>query len=86
MRMSSPWKLMARDFDLQVRWLEFDTGTFEFELSELDALISDKTRLVCVGGASNLTGTINDVKTICGKAREAGAWSFIDAVQSAPHI
>jgi cysteine desulfurase family protein (TIGR01976 family) len=81
-----PWKLMARDFDLRVRWLEFDTQTFEFDLSELDILFNDRTRLVCVGGASNLTGTINDVKTICGRARDAGAWSFIDAVQSAPHI
>ena len=81
-----PWKLMARDFDLNVRWLEFDTETFEFDLSELDTLLNDRTRLLCVGGASNLTGTINDVKTICGKARDAGAWSFVDAVQSAPHI
>lgn len=81
-----PWKLMARDFNLKVRWLEFDTETFEFDLTELDALLNDKTRLICVGGASNLTGTINDVKTICGKARDAGAWSFVDAVQSAPHI
>lgn len=81
-----PWKLMARDFGLKVRYLSFDTDTFEFDLAELDALLNDKTRLVCVGGASNLTGTINDVKTICAQAREAGAWSFIDAVQSAPHI
>ena len=81
-----PWKLMARDFGLEVRYLPFDTNTFEFDLAELDALLNDRTRLVCVGGASNLTGTINDVKTICAKAREAGAWSFIDAVQSAPHI
>jgi cysteine desulfurase family protein (TIGR01976 family) len=81
-----PWKLMARDFDLNVKWLEFDTETFEFDLSELDTLLNDRTRLLCVGGASNLTGTINDVKTICGKARDAGAWSFVDAVQSAPHI
>lgn len=81
-----PWKLMARDFDLEVRWLEFDTGTFEFDLAQLDSLLSDRTRLVCVGGASNLTGTINNVKAICDKARDAGAWSYIDAVQSAPHI
>ena len=81
-----PWKLMARDFKLKVRWLEFDTETFEFDLSQLDALLNDRTRLVCVGGASNLTGTINDVKAICSKARDVGAWSFIDAVQSAPHI
>ena len=81
-----PWRLMARDFGLEVRFLPFDTATFEFELAELDALLNDRTRLVCVGGASNLTGTINDVKTICAMAREAGAWSFIDAVQSVPHI
>jgi cysteine desulfurase family protein (TIGR01976 family) len=81
-----PWKLMARDFGLEVRWLPFDTGTFEFDLSELDEILSARTRLVCVGGASNLTGTINDIETICSKARGAGAWSFVDAVQSAPHI
>jgi cysteine desulfurase family protein (TIGR01976 family) len=81
-----PWKLMARDFDLEVRWLEFDTDTFEFDLAQLDSLLTDRTRLVCVGGASNLTGTINNVKAICDKARDAGAWSYIDAVQSAPHI
>jgi len=81
-----PWKLLARDFDLTVRWLPFDTETFEFDLAKLDELLNEKTRLVCVGGASNLLGTINDVETICSKARAAGAWSFIDAVQSAPHI
>ncbi len=81
-----PWKLMARDHGFEIRWLPFDTDTFEFDLSALDELLTSKTKLVCVGGASNLTGTINDVKTICSKARDAGAWSFIDAVQSAPHV
>jgi len=81
-----PWKLLARDFDLEIRWLPFDTETFEFDLSNLDDLLSDKSRLVCVGGASNLLGTINDIQRICSKARAAGAWSFIDAVQSAPHV
>ncbi len=81
-----PWMLLARDLDLKIRWLPFDPETFEFDLSKLDELLNSKTRLVCVGGASNLTGTINDIKTISSKAREAGAWSYIDAVQSAPHI
>lgn len=81
-----PWVLMARDHDLVVRWLPFDTRTFEFDLSELDELLNEKTKLVCVGGASNLTGTVNDVRTICRRAREAGAWSYIDAVQSVPHV
>lgn len=81
-----PWKLLARDFDLTIRWLPFNTDTFEFDLADFDELLNDKTRLVCVGGASNLTGTINDITKICGKARSAGAWSYIDAVQSAPHV
>jgi len=81
-----PWKLLARDHGLEVRWLPFDTDTFEFDLAKLDELLTSKTRLVCIGGASNLTGTINDVKTICSKARAAGAWSYIDAVQSVPHV
>jgi cysteine desulfurase family protein (TIGR01976 family) len=81
-----PWVLMARDLELEVKWLPFDTASFEFEPDALDALITDRTRLVCVGAASNLTGTLNDVATICRKARASGALSYIDAVQSVPHV
>lgn len=81
-----PWLLLARDLDLKVRWLPFNTETFEYDLEKLDDILTDRTKLVCVGGASNLTGTINDVKTISAKAHDAGAWTYIDAVQSVPHI
>ena len=81
-----PWKLLARDFDLNIRWLPFDIETFEFDLANLDGLFTARTRLLCVGSASNLTGTLNDVETICSKAREAGVWTYIDGVQSAPHV
>ncbi len=81
-----PWVLLARDCGLTVRWLPFDTETFEFDLRELGKLLNDRTRLVCVCAASNLTGTVNDVERICGMARDAGAWTYIDAVQSAPHM
>lgn len=81
-----PWELMARDHDLTVRRLPFDTDTYEFDLGRLDDLLNDRTRLVCIGGASNMTGTINDVESVCARARAAGAWTYIDAVQSAPHV
>ncbi len=81
-----PWKLLARDFGLVVRWLPFDVDSFEFDLSRLDELINDRTRLLCVGAASNLTGTINDVRAICSRAQDAGVWTYIDAVQAAPHV
>ena len=81
-----PWVLMARDHGLKVRWLPFDDKTFEFDLTRLDELLNERTRLVCVGGASNLTGTINDVATISRMARAVDAWTYIDAVQSVPHV
>ena len=82
----SPWLLLAEDLNLKVRWLPFNVETFEFDLEVLDEILTDRTRLICVGGASNLLGTINDVKTICTKAREAGAMTYIDAVQAVPHV
>ena len=81
-----PWVLLARDLGLEIKWLPFELETFEFDLSVLDDLLTNRTKLVCVGGASNLLGTINDIKTISSKAREAGAWTYIDAVQSVPHV
>jgi len=81
-----PWVLMAQEFDLDVRWLSFSPDTFEFDLDSLDELLTERTRLLCVGGASNLTGTLNDVASICARARAAGVLTFIDAVQSVPHV
>jgi cysteine desulfurase family protein (TIGR01976 family) len=82
----APWLLLAEDLGLNVKWLPFNTDTFEFELDKLDDIITEKTRLVCVGAASNLTGTINDIKSICRKARDVRALTYIDAVQAVPHI
>ena len=81
-----PWLLMARDLNLEVRWLPFNTESFEIDPEDLNEIITERTRLVCVGGASNLTGTINDITTICARAKAVGALSFIDGVQSAPHV
>ena len=40
---------------------------------------------MCIGYASNVLGTVNDVQHVCARAREAGALSFVDAVHYAPH-
>lgn len=82
----APWLLLAEDLGLTVRWLPFDTETFEFDLRTLENLFTERTKLVCVGGASNLTGTINDIRSISAMAASAGALTYIDAVQLAPHV
>lgn len=81
----APWLMLAEDRGLVVRWLDFSTETFEFDLSDLKALLTERTRLVAVGYASNVTGTINDVAAISGLAHEVGALVYVDAVQYAPH-
>jgi cysteine desulfurase family protein (TIGR01976 family) len=60
-------------------------ATCTLHMADLKSKINEKTKLVAVGYASNAVGTINDVATVIGWAREAGAYSFIDAVQFAPH-
>ena len=82
----SPWLLLAEDLNLEIKWLPFNTETFEFDLNELDTLITNRTKLICVGGASNLLGTINNIKAISQKAGNMGILTYIDAVQLAPHV
>lgn len=80
-----PWVMMAEDTGAQVRWADVDLETCTLDMEHLRSLINERTRLVAVGYASNAVGTINDVKTIVRWAKEAGAYTYIDAVQYAPH-
>ena len=82
----APWLLLAEDLRLEVRWLPFNLETFEFDREQIESTITTRTKLVCIGGASNLLGTINDVRTIAALAREVGALTYVDAVQLAPHV
>lgn len=81
----SPWLRLAEDVGAQIRWADVDMETCTLDLEHLRSLITERTKLVAVGYASNAMGTINDVKTIIGWAKAAGALTFIDAVQYAPH-
>ena len=81
----SPWLQMAEDNDLVVRWLEFDRDTWRVEPDLLAPLLTERTRLMALNYASNLTGGVNDVKALTEMAQHAGAIVYIDAVQYASH-
>jgi cysteine desulfurase family protein (TIGR01976 family) len=81
----SPWLALAEDLDLVVKWLPFDKDSTVIEPAALDALLSNRTRVVALNYASNLTGSVNDVRTLIQKIRAAGALAYVDAVQFAPH-
>jgi cysteine desulfurase family protein (TIGR01976 family) len=81
----APWRAVAADNDLVVRQVDIDPATCTLHMDELRAAITERTKLVAVGYASNAVGTINDIATIIKWAHEAGALVWIDAVQYAPH-
>ena len=81
----APWQLLARDHDLVIKYLPFELEEYEFDPMTLDGLLTERTRLLCIGQASNLTGTINDVRAMAEKAHAAGALVYVDSVQYAPH-
>jgi cysteine desulfurase family protein (TIGR01976 family) len=82
----APWLIAAEERGAKIRWLEFDPTTYQYRYDSLDDLVGSRTRLVACNHASNLFGTINDVRRIVTAARRVGAVSVVDAVQSAPHI
>jgi len=81
----APWLLLAEDLGLTVKWMDFDPETYEFPDDALTRVLSENTKIVALGLASNCTGTVNDVKHFAGQARQAGALVYVDAVQFAPH-
>ncbi|WP_400163628.1 cysteine desulfurase-like protein [Brevibacillus sp. TJ4] len=81
-----PWLTIAADRGMTVRWIKVNPATLTLDLDDLDSLITDKTRLVAVGLASNAVGTINDISLLSAKARQAGALVAVDAVHAAPHL
>jgi cysteine desulfurase family protein (TIGR01976 family) len=82
----APWLIAAEERGVTVKWLEFDTNTFQYRYDSLEQLIGPRTRLVACNHASNLLGTINDVERIVAAGRKVGAVTVVDAVQSAPHL
>ncbi len=81
----APWLAMAQDTGARVVWLDPDPETYRLTSDNLRAILSDRTRLVALNHASNLSGAINDIKALTAVAHEADVLVYVDAVQFAPH-
>ncbi len=80
-----PWLEIAKDKGLEIRWVDFNRETWQVEPEDLAAQLTDRTRLVALNYASNMTGSINDIAALTKIAKDAGALVFVDAVQLTPH-
>ena len=81
-----PWKAIAADRGLVIRTVDIRESDVTLDLATLDAVLGPRTKLVAVGWASNAVGTINPVAEIVRRAHAVGAWTYVDAVQAAPHL
>lgn len=80
-----PWVLAARDAGCTVQHIAVRPDA-SLDLHDAERKITAKTRLVAVGAASNLSGTIHPVARLAELARAQGALTFVDAVHYAPHL
>jgi cysteine desulfurase family protein (TIGR01976 family) len=81
----APWQALAKERGVVLKWLPLDLDTYRHEEGALERLLTDRTKVVAVGAASNILGTVSDVPRLVQLARAAGAITVVDAVHYAPH-
>ncbi|WP_007024598.1 cysteine desulfurase [Saccharomonospora iraqiensis] len=80
-----PWQQVCQRTGASLRWFGV-TEEGRLDLSNLDELITERTRVVAFAHQSNVLGTVNDVAPLVRRAREVGALTVLDACQSVPHL
>lgn len=79
------WRELAKERGLTVRTVRMLTETGQLDWDDFESALNRHTKLLAIGAASNVLGTINDVQRAARLAHEVGALVFVDAVHYAPH-
>lgn len=79
-----PWIMLAKKKDLSLKYLPLNKD-FRLDLTDIDKLITEKTKFVAITAMSNVLGTIPDLREIISRAHNVGAKVLIDGAQSVPH-
>jgi cysteine desulfurase/selenocysteine lyase len=80
-----PWQLLCQRTGATLRWFGV-TPDGRLDLSRIDELINERTKMVALAHQSNVLGTINPVRLIADRAHAAGALVLADAAQSVPQM
>ena len=80
-----PWQKVAQDQGAVLRFMPL-TPEQTIDLSDLDNLLTSRTKLLTLNHMSNVLGTINPVKQLIEAAHRVGANVLIDGAQSVPHL
>ncbi|NGN70397.1 cysteine desulfurase [Streptomyces sp. A7024] len=79
-----PWQQLAERTGATLRWFGL-TDDGRLDLSELNTLIDESTKLVAATHQSNVLGTVNPIRTLADRAHAVGALLVVDGAQSVPH-
>ncbi|MCO6007886.1 cysteine desulfurase [Actinoallomurus purpureus] len=80
-----PWQLLAQRTGATLRWFGV-TDDGRLDLTNIDDLINERTKIVAVAHQSNVLGTINPLRLIADKAHAVGALVLADGAQAVPHM
>ena len=80
-----PWQLLTERKGATLRWFGL-TDDGQLDLSNIDELINERTKVVSLTWVSNMLGTINPVADIARRAHEVGAIVVVDGSQAAPQL
>ncbi|MBS0265933.1 MAG: cysteine desulfurase [Planctomycetes bacterium] len=80
-----PWQQVALERGAILKFIPL-TADGRLDLTALDDVLSDRTKLVAVTGLSNVLGTVNPIQEITAKAHARGALVLVDGAQSVPHM
>jgi cysteine desulfurase/selenocysteine lyase len=79
-----PWQMLAKERDLHIDvWHLTPNG--ELDLSELETMITPRTKLLALAHVSNVLGTVNPIETIIPQAKAAGLTVLVDGAQAVMH-
>lgn len=82
----SPWRIACEESGAEHVLAPFSIADGRLDMQALADLITPNTKWVAVTGASNLIGTMPDLRTVVALARHVGARVFVDAVHLVPHM
>ncbi|MFJ1764647.1 cysteine desulfurase [Amycolatopsis sp. NPDC088138] len=80
-----PWQQLCQRTGATLKWFKV-TADGRLDLSDVDELITPRTKVVAFAHQSNVLGTVNPVSLLVEKAKAVGALTVLDACQSVPHF
>jgi cysteine desulfurase/selenocysteine lyase len=80
-----PWQLLCERTGATLRWFDV-TDEGRLDLSNIDDLLTERTKVLALVHVSNVLGTVNPVAPLAARAHEVGALVVVDGSQAVPHM